>query len=535
MQAIYSEPKLGRSGQNVLKLYHLYRLIIGLSLVLLISSNLESHLMEVLQIKSFLYASWTYLIVNILIVLLLPRTSRMTVLFSLALLDVLLLNFLFYTAGGPASGIGNLIIVAVAVANILLNRHLGLVLAAVAAAGIIYLTFYLSFNYPAVSNQFMQAGISGALCFAAAFFIQLVTRRLKDSESLALEQASTVANLETLNALVIERMRTGIIITDLDYKVLQANQSAAAMLNTSELQGRNLTLQFPALVESYNIWEQNPTMLPPAVQFSEKSPQLQPNFTLLNKIRTNKQLLIFLEDTRQINQHAQHLKLLSLGRLAAAISHEIRNPLGAISHAAQLLGESANLDKADQRLGQIIQDQAERMNMVVENVLQLSKQQRSAPQLLELRQWLEEFADSYSETAPAENTLKLEIKGETHRTRMDPLQLGQVLTNLISNAMRYTPLVEEKRVVELNLFKHPYRELPVLEILDEGPVIPESEQQSMFEPFFTTDSKGTGLGLYISRELCEANQARLDYYQREQQGSCFRITFAHPKTYGTRP
>lgn len=525
---------LGTAGQRVLRLYHIYRLIIGLALVLIISSNLESQLLDVTHRQFFLYASWAYLILNIIVATSMQQAERIGVLFALALFDIVQLCTLFYTAGGPSSGIGNLIIVAVAVANVLLYRHLGILIAAVGAAGIIYLTFYLSFSNAYVSNLYMQAGISGMLCFAAAFFVQAVSKRLKASEALAIKQASTVASLEALNALVIDRMRTGILIVDNQYRILQANQSALQMLNSRQLQGASLAIHFPALIDSYQAWQKNTSMHPSSVQFSERTPQLQPSFVLLNKNNDTGQLLIFLEDTRQINQHAQHLKLLSLGRLAAAISHEIRNPLGAISHAAQLLNESEQLGSEDKRLAQIIQDQTRRMNLVVENVLQLSKQRQAEQQVLDLKYWLHRFVSNYQERATTNEVLRLLVKGSSLQTRMDPHQLDQVLTNLINNAMRYTKEVEGKRYVDLILYRHPDSKLPVLEILDEGPGIPESEQQSMFEPFFTTDSKGTGLGLYISRELCEANQARLDYSPREGTGSCFKITFAHPKSYGLR-
>lgn len=525
---------IGSTGQRVLRLYHVYRLIIGLSLVLIVAGNLDSQLPKILHENAFLYACWGYLILNIFTALAMYNVERGAPLFALVLTDIILLCILFYTAGGPPSGIGSLIIVAVAIANILLYRHLGILIAAIGAAGIIYLTFYLSLSFPSASNQYMQAGILGTLCFAAALFVQTVSKRLKASEALARKQASTVASLETLNALVLERMRTGILTVDSDFRILQANQAALKMLNSRELQGANLRIHFPALLDCYQAWQYNPSMLPATVQFSEKTPQLQPSFATLSHNEDNLQLLIFLEDTRQINQHAQHLKLLSLGRLAAAISHEIRNPLGAISHAAQLLNESEHLDSSDKRLAQIIQDQTRRMNLVVENVLQLSRQRPAEQQLLDLKYWLHRFVSTYQQSAPQDSQLQLQIKGNSLQTRIAPHQLDQVLTNLVSNAMRYSRPIDGKRIVGLELYRHPESHLPVLEILDNGPGIAEEQRQNMFEPFFTTDSKGTGLGLYISRELCEANQARLLYQPRKGGGSCFKIIFAHPESLGFR-
>lgn len=522
---------LGQAGQRPLRLYHLYRLLIGLSLVLLISSNLENQLLNIAHNQLFTLGSWGYLIVNTLIILVMPRAERLGPLFALALFDVLLLCLLYYAAGGTPSGIGNLIVVAVAVANILLYRNIGLLIAAAGAAGIIYLTFYLSLSHPEASNQFMQAGVLGMLCFAAALGVQTLGRKLVANELLLQQHASTVANLEALNAAIIERMRTGILVLDENYQVLQVNQAAQHMLDSNGLQLKNLATYYPPLIQAYEVWQKNPSITPPQLQFSAQSPQLQPGFAIHRQDNAF-QLLIFLEDIKHYQQQAQQLKLASLGRLAAGIAHEIRNPLGAISHAAQLLSESDCLSRPDQRLSQIIQEQSRRLNHVIENVLQLSRQQKSEPQLLDLKYWVHRYANAYRESSPGDQLLKLVVTGNHLSTRMDPYQLNQILDNLVSNAMRHTSVVNGKRQVELCLFRHHSLLLPVLEVRDSGKGVPTEEQEALFEPFHTTEKQGTGLGLYISRELCEGNQARLDYIERPGLGACFRITFAHPKSFG---
>lgn len=522
---------LGQAGQRALRLYHLYRLLIGLSLVLLISSSLENQLLNVAHSQLFTLCSWAYLIVNTLIILVMPRAERLAPLFALALFDVLLLCLLYYAAGGTPSGIGNLIVVAVAVANILLYRNIGLLIAAVGAAGIIYLTFYLSLSHPEVSSQFMQAGMLGALCFVAALGVQALGRKLLASEQLLQQQTTAVANLEALNAAIIERMRTGILVLDKDFRVLQFNQSALNMLESRNLKQTDLRQYYPALIRAYENWQSNPSITPGSLQFSAQSPQLQPGFVIHHQ-NNEPQLLVFLEDTRYYNQQAQQLKLASLGRLAAGIAHEIRNPLGAISHAAQLLGESDTLNRADLRLSQIIQEHTRRLNHVIENVLQLSRQEKSEPQLLDLKYWVHRYVNAYRDTSPATQVLNLEVTGNHLSTRMDPHQLNQVLDNLVANAMRYTREQNGQRTVAICLFRHHRLLLPVLEVRDSGAGVPAEQQDALFEPFFTTDKKGTGLGLYISRELCESNQARLDYVSRPGQGACFRITFAHPKSFG---
>jgi two-component system sensor histidine kinase PilS (NtrC family) len=169
------------------------------------------------------------------------------------------------------------------------------------------------------------------------------------------------------------------------------------------------------------------------------------------------------------------------------------------------------------------------MNLVIENVLQLSRRRQAEPQLLDLKYWLHRFASEFRTSATPNQILHLETSSGSIQTRMDPHQLTQVLGNLVENALRYSAKKHEQGQVWLKLFRDPDSELPVLEVLDDGPGVAEEQLHHLFEPFYTTENKGTGLGLYISRELCESNQARLDYKLREVGGSCLRITFAHPR------
>ncbi len=526
--ALPAPSALSAQARRIFRLYSLYRLVIGMALVLLISSELDDRLLDLARPELFQNASWFYLGLNALIAALVPRPRSMVQVFSLALVDVLLLSCLFFAAGGTPSGIANLVVVSVAISNILLRGRIGLLVAAVATIALIYLTFYLSLSHPQASSQFVQAGGFGALCFAAALVIQGLSRRLQLSETLAEQRAVDVANLEALNAQILERMRTGIMVIDPRHQILLANNGAQALLGQNELVGQQLDSQCPELRKSLEHWLANPTLRPQSIQAFTNGPTLQPSFVHLQR-GDQQNTLIFLEDISQIAQQAQQLKLASLGRLTAGIAHEIRNPLGAISHAAQLLHESEELLGPDRRLAQIIQDHSRRMNLVIENVLQLSRRRQSEPQLLDLKYWLTRFASEFRTSSAPDQTLHLTTHGSTLQTRMDPHQLTQVLTNLVQNGMRYSAKKHTRGQVWLKLFRDAESDLPVLEVEDDGEGVAPEQVHTIFEPFFTTESKGTGLGLYISRELCESNQARLDYKPREHGGSCFRITFAHPR------
>ncbi|MCY1399149.1 Adaptive-response sensory-kinase SasA [compost metagenome] len=523
-----SIPLAGQYGRHILRLYHLYRLSVGLLLVLLISSNLDDDLLNPSYTQLFHVGCWFYLIVNILIAVLMPGPQQMLPILMLALMDVLMLSALFYSAGGVPSGVGNLMVVAVAIANVLLRGRIGLLVAAVASIGLIYLTFYLSLSLPTSMNYYVQAGGLGAMCFAAALLIQALARRQHFTETLAEQRATTVANLEELNALILQRMRTGILVLDSDQRVLLANQSASALLGISELAGRPIAQSSQGMLYCLQQWLHNPTLRPPSLQAPESGLTLQPSFIPLHR-GDEQHILVFIEDISQIAQQAQQLKLAALGRLTAGIAHEIRNPLGAISHAAQLLEESEDLQGPDQRLVQIIQDQSRRMNLVIENVLQLSRRRQAEPQLLDLKYWLHRFVGELRENLRNDQRIHLQTTTGSIQTRMDPNQLTQVLTNLVQNGLRYSAQKHGSGQVWMKLSRDSETDLPVLEILDDGPGIAAEQQGKLFEPFFTTETKGTGLGLYISRELCESNQARIDYKPRDEGGSCFRIIFAHPR------
>ncbi|MFJ3483586.1 ATP-binding protein [Pseudomonas sp. NPDC090202] len=514
-------------AQRILRLYHLYRLSIGILLVLLISSSLDAELLELADIELFRTGCWLYLVLNILVVVLLERPNRQSQLFALAMTDTLMLSALFYAGGGAPSGIGNLIVASVAISNVLLRKRIGLMIAAVSAIGIIYLTFYISYHKPAAAGHFLQAASLGALCFAAAWLVQMLVRRLQVSEDIAERRAADVDNLEELNALILQRMRTGILVLDARREVLLANQSALTLLGHEHLQGEVIDDYSPQLVERWRQWLINPSIPPRSITTSAIGPVLRPGFIGLSR-GDQRHTLVFLDDLSQISQQAQQLKLAALGRLTAGIAHEIRNPLGAISHAAQLLQESEELSGPDRRLSEIIVDQSRRMNLVIENVLQLSRRRQTEPHLLDLGQWLEHYVSDLRSSLPAGHVVHLNISPGLLTTHMDAGQLHQVMTNLVQNGLRYSGQSNEKAQIWLHLFHAPGSELPTLEVLDDGPGVAAEHLTKIFEPFFTTDSKGTGLGLYLSRELCESNRASLNYIPREGGGSCMRITFAHP-------
>jgi len=229
--------------------------------------------------------------------------------------------------------------------------------------------------------------------------------------------------------------------------------------------------------------------------------------------------VVFVEDTSRMREEAQQLKLAALGRLTANIAHEIRNPLSAISHAAELLGEEKR-GRDRERLTRIIHDNTARLERLVGDVLQLNRRDRAARERIALSGWLMSFVEDFvmNESVPPER-FAIDT-GRGLNVEFDREHLRQVLWNLLRNAVRHARA--EPRSIRLLLKRYDYGDRVELSVIDNGPGVPRANQVQLFEPFFTTDSKGTGLGLYLARELCAANRASLDYVD-DMPGAHFRI------------
>lgn len=433
-------------------------------------------------------------------------------------IDIMVITLMMHASGGVSSGLGILLVVAVAAGAILSPGRIGIFFAAIASLAVLIERGYASLTEAATQSSYTQTGMLGAAFFATALLIHALARRAFESEALATRRGEDLANMAEITHYVIERMQTGIVVADHSGLIRIANESARRLLDLPAGAPETLAEAAPALAGQWSEWRKD------GVQPSGPTGDFFARFAKLGATQDS-DTLIFLEDNSEIAQQAQHLKLASLGRLTASIAHEIRNPLGAISHAGQLLAESPALQDADRRLTQIIADHAQRMNNMVENVLQLSRRERTRSDILDLESWLDEFARVFCES----NALRPEeisIRHEDSRivVHADSSQLHQVLWNLCQNGLRYAPGgALPKLVLRCGILPGQYA--PYLDVIDSGPGINMENAEHIFEPFFTTEPNGTGLGLYIARELCECNQANLKYI-RLAQGSCFRITFA---------
>ncbi len=456
--------------------------------------------------------------------------------YGLVVIDILALTLIMRASGGIESGLGMLLIVAIAGNSLLLSSRAANLFAAIAAIAILAEQVFAE-QYPGLMANFTQAGILGASLFATAFLAHVLSTRVRESEALAAQRGVDLANLAQLNQHVLQRMQSGIVVVDTNLRIRLMNESAWYMLGLPSLgntQNKSLKVISPELAEQLIDWRRGGHAEPRMFRPGSSNVELLPSMTALgNEARAG--TLIFLEDTARMAQQAQQLKLASLGRLTASIAHEIRNPLGAISHAEQLLAETADDNPSDnssgKRLLEIIHTNTSRVNDIIENVLQLSRRDRSMPENLPMKDWLENFLREFVQSQGCDSAdISLHIDPADCTIHMDATQLHQVLWNLCQNGLRHSQGFPSQPKVELHGGIANDSRKPFLDVIDHGMGVPADAVSSIFEPFFTTESKGSGLGLYIARELCEGNQARLTYVAIPTGGACFRVEFAEQKT-----
>lgn len=443
-----------------------------------------------------------------------------------ALLDILAISLILLTAGGVQTGLGLLLIPAIAATATMTSGRTALFMAATATLLILLTELAVG---PALPWPFLpaptQAGLLGAILFIAVFLTSRLAQRAGSSEAQVAHQEEALASLSELNAQIIARMGAGVIAVDPDGQILSINEAARRLLPLRT--GTTIAELSPQLADIVNHWQQNSGLselhlIPGDAEQTELEVRLTPLGTF-----GEQGALLLLDDAAETKRRAQATKLQAIGRLTASIAHEIRNPIGAISHSAQLLAESPNLHGPDQRLLAIIQKQSLRVDGVIRNVLGLSRGGLPQRDLFCLQDRLERFAEDFCAAMQIpEHSLYVSIHPEDSQVLFDPSQLNQVLWNLCMNARLHGGHDQHGTgPVILRGGAGQIRRSVTLDVIDEGPGIASEDLDGLFEPFSSKSPGGTGLGLYISKLLCENNGAALEYVQ-QPRGGCFRILFA---------
>jgi two-component system sensor histidine kinase PilS (NtrC family) len=447
-----------------------------------------------------------------------------------AAVDMLVLVLLLHTCGGVASGLGVLFLVPVGALAFLLPPRSALFLAAVAAIAILADTIWQQLGGKSDVNSYATAGLLGAVLFVSAGAASFAAGRMRESEALVRQKDIDLANLAELSQYIVQHLRESLLVVDATDKIRLINESAAEILGDNQaVPGALVGEVSPRLLYSLSTWRQRDQGedTPSSFVAADGARVIQPHFAPLGA--EPGPTLIFLEDTSLLAERVQQGKLAALGRLSASIAHEIRNPVGAMSHAGQLLAESANIGSDERRLTDIIQSNSERVSTIINNVLQLSRREATKPVRLLLGDWLENFLEEFCETMQVRETqVAVHEATDDLEVRFDPSHLHQVVWNLCDNAMKYGE-VRDGIGVEINLGRLNPSNRPFLEVSNRGPGIEPQAIDRIFEPFFTGRKGGTGLGLFIARELCQLNRAILLYEARDSDGSIFRVVFSDPQ------
>ena len=447
------------------------------------------------------------------------------------LVDISAAALAIHALPGAASGISMMLLFNVGAAALLLPLRLALGAAAFAALALIveYLVRALAAN--GAGRPLAELLMFTVTYLAIATLTNLVGRQMRASEALAARRGSQAANLAEINELIIRRMRTGVLLVDGDGEVKLANEASMLQLGGIGEGRRTLAQIAPELAKRLQRWRLDDASDPTPLQLAPDQPEVLPRFARL--LADDAQVLVFLDDTSLVSRRAESLTLATLGRFSASLAHEIRNPLAAISYATQLMEESPDIPEADRRLLQIIYQQTHRMNGIVENVLGLARRERAQPENVELVEFARHFVEDYRNSHPLENDQIDLISAKRPITAMvDRRQLQQVVTVLVHNALVYGRMPGEPARISLRVHASDSG-APLLDVADRGPGMPESVSSQLFRPFFTTSEHGTGLGLYIARELCHANQANLDHVPVPGGGCCFRIRMSGSGAFAT--
>jgi two-component system sensor histidine kinase PilS (NtrC family) len=518
--------------QNVtlFRIYVFYRSLLSILLVLSLLSSETRQMLGIFNRDLYLAVSVIYLVTNLALLATIrsPIINNQAFLFGIFFIDILAITLLSDASGGMESGLPILLIVTAAASAIMVGTGtIATLIAAMSVIAILADTVRLINEQVIDFNALFPAGILGSLIFAVSLLIQVVARRIKRAEALARKRATDLYNLQRLNEQIVQHMETGILLVYDNGTVRVMNQSATQLLDPERPvpleQGRELAEYNRELARQFEHWQQTGQHTPAPITVREDTPQVIAHF---RNLRDSGDTLVFVEDYSPVTQHAQSLKLTSLGRLTASIAHEIRNPLGAVSHAAQLLKESSELQEQDQRMADIIQQHSQRMNAIIENVMQISRRQPPNPQRLELNQWLHTYLQDYSATLRARTQIELRGSEDPLWIEFDPEHLRRILGNLLDNALRHSEMKTGESRAELRISRDHLSQRTAIDVIDFGDGVAPADRAKLFEPFYTTVERGTGLGLFMCKELCDFNSASLTYRFSDDGLSCFRITVA---------
>jgi two-component system sensor histidine kinase PilS (NtrC family) len=516
---------MSESSRRILWIIGLYRAVCGV-LLLGAALGIDLRALTVPAPNAFVTAAGLYFLYGLSTLLWVqrdtPNLPLPALLLSLLVGDLFFLALLMSSGGAAGEPLSILLFPQIAASGWLMRTQVAFFHAALASSVLLGLDSWRLLQGVISVTQVFQTGLVGFGYFATAGVALALGRYTKASEDLAAQRGIDVANLEQVNRLIIQDMQDGVLVVDLNGVVRGHNAQVTRLLGGfGRMRGGMRLAEFSSTLHDYwRRWQED---------FSEALPPFKVEATQrLLRVRLvrigaglNGGTLIYLEDLGRAQTEAQQMKLAAMGRLTASIAHEVRNPLSAINQAAQLLEEDRVVAPEGERLLAMIRNNAKRIDRIVGEVLQLNRRDRQQPEVVSISEFMTSLLEEVvqAESIPARG-LAVEIPADL-LVIFDRGHLSQIMWNLVRNAWQHC----QKKEGSIRILARPgyMGDAVILELDDDGPGIPAELRGQIFEPFFTTRPGGTGLGLYIARELADANGAALELLPRSP-GAHFRMT-----------
>ena len=443
---------------------------------------------------------------------------------AIMLFDLVMVAFLTALGSELGSGLPLLYLPTVSASAVVIrNRLLATAVAALATLAVLSDSTYQLQQGAIDTSAMLSAGLLSTLIFLISLLLQLIVGRMDKLEQLADSATTQVATLEELNDQVIAHMTVGVCRISPDNRLTAVNKAAMLLLELTDFETPvSLETVDKTLAQYVSNWRSGQHTSAMPFKIHSEGKLLMPKLISVGH-DFEPEILLFVEDYTPVTEAAQTLKLNALGKLTASIAHEIRNPLTAISHASQLMEDISDNPAEQIELCRIISNNTQRVNEIIENILQLSRREDAKRESLDLLAWLRLFIPEYEQGQAHGSCVTLRAPEPVGTILFDPGHLRRILTNLLDNGVRHAGERTGQFTVTLELTKDIATNKAHIDVIDAGSGVPDTMRDRLFEPFFTTSPKGSGLGLYLCRELCQSNNAALSYDRTVDDGTRFRV------------